>query len=404
MSSLTGARIVLAVSGGIAAYKAADLTSKLVQMGAVVEVVLTKSARHFIQPLTFQALTKRPVHTDVFEGWTVDSFGHVTLAREAGVLLVAPATANTIARLATGLADDMLGAVALATEAPLVLAPAMEHHMWQHPATRANLSTLMERGATVVPPEQGRLASGYEGDGRLATTPAILATLRAVLGRLGPLAGRRVVVTAGGTREPLDPVRYIGNRSTGKMGVALAEAARDAGASVTLIAGPTVPDLPAGLDILLIDTARELMAAVEGATADADALIMAAAVADFRAREVSESKIKKGQGESRVTLELERNPDILAGIDRPGLLKVGFAAETESLIENARQKLLAKDLSLIVANDAVATIGSEESTATLIRRGTEPETLPRMAKEELAARIIHEVAGMIAAKNGARHA
>lgn len=395
---LSGARIVLGVTGGIAVYKAADLASKLVQAGAVVDVVMTAGAREFIQPLTFQALTKRPVHTGAFEGWRSDFFGHVSLAREADALLIAPATASTIARLASGMADDMLGAVALSTEAALVLAPAMEHHMWRHPATRANLSTLVDRGAMVVQPETGRLASGYEGEGRLASIPAIIAALRAVLGRDGALAGRRVVVTAGGTQEPLDPVRYIGNRSTGTMGVAIAEAARDRGAVVTLIAGPTVRDLPHGMMVERIGTACELKAAVERAITDAAVLIMAAAVADFRPAEMSPQKIKKQGGQERTTIELVRNPDILAGIDRPGLLKVGFAAETEALIENARQKLVAKNLAMIVANDAVATIGSAESTATLLRRDAAPETLPRMSKGSLAARIVDEVARLLAAE------
>jgi phosphopantothenoylcysteine decarboxylase / phosphopantothenate---cysteine ligase len=403
-SILFGARVVLGVSGGIAAYKAADLASKLVQAGATVDVVLTAGAREFIQPLTFQALTKRPVHTGPFEGWTAESFGHVTLAREASALLIAPATANTLARLAGGFADDMLGAVALSTEAPFVLAPAMEHHMWLHAATQANVRTLSERGATIVPPESGRLASGYEGEGRLASTETILGTLRFVLGRGGPLADRRVVVTAGGTQEPLDPVRFIGNRSSGQMGVALAEAARDQGATVTLITGPTVNALPSGMRIKRIGSARELHSAVEESVIDADVLIMAAAVADFRPEQTATQKIKKQAGQELFTLELVRTADILASIDRPGLLKVGFAAETESLVENARQKLISKNLALIIANDAVDTIGSTESAATFLRRDHEPVSLPRMRKDALARRIVAEIADLLAADGHGEYA
>jgi phosphopantothenoylcysteine decarboxylase / phosphopantothenate---cysteine ligase len=403
-SILFGARVVLGVSGGIAAYKAADLASKLVQAGATVDVVLTAGAREFIQPLTFQALTKRPVNTGAFEGWTAESFGHVTLAREASALLIAPATANTLARLAGGFADDMLGAVALSTEAPFVLAPAMEHHMWLHAATQANVRTLSERGATIVPPESGRLASGYEGEGRLASTETILGTLRFVLGRGGPLADRRVVVTAGGTQEPLDPVRFIGNRSSGQMGVALAEAARDLGATVTLIAGPTVNALPSGMRIKRIGSARELYSAVEESVIDADVLIMAAAVADFRPEQTATRKIKKQAGQELFTLELVRTADILASIDRPGLLKVGFAAETESLVENARQKLISKNLALIIANDAVDTIGSTESAATFLRRDHEPVSLPRMRKDALARRIVAEIADLLAADGHGEYA
>lgn len=403
-SILFGARVVLGVSGGIAAYKAADLASKLVQAGATVDVVLTAGAREFIQPLTFQALTKRPVHTGAFEGWTAESFGHVTLAREASALLIAPATANTLARLAGGFADDMIGAVALSTEAPFVLAPAMEHHMWLHAATQANVRTLSERGATIVPPESGRLASGYEGEGRLASTETILGTLRFVLGRGGPLADRRVVVTAGGTQEPLDPVRFIGNRSSGQMGVALAEAARDLGATVTLIAGPTVNALPSGMRIKRIGSARELHSAVEESVIDADVLIMAAAVADFRPEQTATQKIKKQAGQELFTLELVRTADILASIDRPGLLKVGFAAETESLVENARQKLISKNLALIIANDAVDTIGSTESAATFLRRDHEPVSLPRMRKDALARRIVAEIADLLAADGHGEYA
>ncbi|HET7092091.1 MAG TPA: bifunctional phosphopantothenoylcysteine decarboxylase/phosphopantothenate--cysteine ligase CoaBC, partial [Thermomicrobiales bacterium] len=238
MSVIAGANIVLGVTGGIAAYKAADLASRLVQAGATVDVILTAGGAEFVRPLTFSALTRRPVRTDLFAPWLAAEAGHVSLAAAADALVVAPATADVIARLALGLADDYLGAVALAVTAPLVVAPAMEHHMLHHPAVADHLATLERRGATIVPPGHGRLASGAIGDGRLAPIESIVGAIRAALGRNGPLAGRTVVVTAGGTHEPIDPVRFIGNRSSGQMGYAIAEEARDRGASVVLVAGP----------------------------------------------------------------------------------------------------------------------------------------------------------------------
>lgn len=388
MTSLTNANVVLGVSGGIAAYKAADLASRLVQAGARVDAVLSAGARHFVAPLTFEAITKRRVHTDPFEAWSETSFGHVTLAREANVVVIAPASANAIARLALGLADDMLSIVALATPAPLIVAPAMEHGMYHHPATQEHLATLRARGALQVGPETGRLASGYDGDGRLASLEAIIGAVRVALGRNGPLAGKRLVVTAGGTHEPLDPVRFLGNRSSGLMGYALAEAALERGAAVTLISGPTHLAAPFGVDHLPVETAAEMLTAVERSVESADALVMAAAVADFRAQDVSDRKMKKEPGQNALTIRLTRNPDILASIDRPNLVKVGFAAETEDLVPNAWAKLAAKDLAMIVANDATATIGHTQSTATLIHRDGTVEKLPALSKADLATRIM----------------
>jgi phosphopantothenoylcysteine decarboxylase/phosphopantothenate--cysteine ligase len=393
---LAGKRIILGVTGGIAAYKAADLTSKLVQLGADVHVVLTQAAQQFIAPFTFQALTRNPVHTSVSEGWEGDTAGHVTLAATADAVVVAPATANTIARMAHGLADDMLGAVLLATQAPILIAPAMEHHMWHHAATQANLGTLTQRGATVIDPEEGRLASGAHGDGRLAAVGRILLATRRAIGAGGPLEGRKVVITAGGTHEAIDPVRFIGNGSSGTMGIALAHAAIDAGAEVYLILGPTVHIAPAGIATERITSALDLQAAVDRAVGDADVLIMAAAVADFRPELAATSKIKKDDDEDTQQLKLVKNPDIVASVQHEGLVKIGFAAETDDLLRNAQAKLARKGLEMIVANDAVATIGSLNSRATIIQRTSAgPDHLPEMSKDELAREIISRVGALL---------
>ena len=395
MSVLAGTSIVVAVSGGIAAYKAADLVSSLVQAGAIVDVILTRGAAEFIRPLTFQALTHRDVHEDLFAAWSETSLGHVSLARDASLLLVAPASANTIARLALGLADDLLGAVALSTRAPILLAPAMEHHMYHHPATRGHLDVLESRGATLVGPASGRLASGESGDGRLAPVPEIIAAARRVIGRDGPLAGRRVVVTAGGTREPIDPVRYLTNGSSGRMGYAIARAALDAGATVCLVTTPVALSPVPGAEMVTIETAREMAAVVDAKIAGADVLVMAAAVSDFRPVSTAAQKVKKRGNAAGISLDLVPNPDILADIDQPGLLKVGFAAETEDLIVNARAKLAAKGLAMIVANDAREAIGRPDNEVTLLTPGHDPELLPRMDKEALADILVQRVAALL---------
>jgi phosphopantothenoylcysteine decarboxylase/phosphopantothenate--cysteine ligase len=395
MASLDGKRIVLAVSGGIAAFKAAAIASLLVQDGAHVAVVMTEAAQKFIEPLTFSAITHAPVHTDPFAPWTAGLRGHVTLAQDADLILVAPATAATIARLALGLPEDLIGLIALSTSAPIAVAPAMEDGMYHHPATQQHLATLAARGVTIVGPEHGRLASGERGDGRMAAPETILDAVFARIDQSNVLQGTTVVVTAGGTREPLDPVRYIGNRSSGHMGFALAAAARKKGANVTLIAGPTTLRAPIGAHFVPVETTLEMQQAVETATLAADVLIMAAAVADFRPATMSEHKIKKVPGVGQLEIRLVRNPDILASLDRPHLMKVGFAAETEDLIANASRKLESKGLAMIIANDAAATIGAADSEATILKRSGEVTRLPRMSKEALAARIVDEIAEVL---------
>lgn len=391
---LQEARIVLGVTGGIAAYKAVDLTSKLVQAGARVDVVMTEAATHFVAPLSFQALTHRPVHQDMFRLLDQADIAHVSLAQEADLLVVAPATANTLARLAHGLADDLLCAIALATEALLVVAPAMESHMFEHPATQENLARLQGWGAVVVGPGHGRLASGATGPGRLAEVAEILGTVRWVLGREGPLAGRRVVVTAGGTREPLDPVRFLSNHASGKMGFALAQAALDRGASVDLVTGPTWLSTPVGAERVAVSSAQEMHQAVMERLPQCDVLAMAAAVADYRPESAASHKIKKAT--EGLFLPLKRTVDILAQVaaqreetGRPAVV-VGFAAESEDLIENARTKLRAKDMDLIVANDITAAdsgFAVDTNRVTLIDREGNEEALPLLSKAEVAERV-----------------
>lgn len=394
---LDGKRIVLGVTGGIAAYKAADLTSKLVQLGADVHVVLTESATQFVQPMTFQALTRNDVYSGVFDGWSGDDAGHVTLAARADVVIVAPATANSIAKMAHGFADDMLGAVLLATQAPIVVAPAMEHHMFHHSATQENLSMLEDRGVLLVAPESGHLASGASGDGRLASIERILYAVRNVIGTDGPLAGRKVVISAGGTHEAIDPVRFIGNSSSGTMGIALAWAAIDLGAEVTLVVGPTVANVAGGFNTMHVGSALDMQAAIDEATQDADVLIMAAAVADFRPADTAAEKVKKSDDEDTWNLDLVKNPDILASLSRDGLMKIGFAAETNDLVQNAQSKLERKGLAMIIANDAVATIGSPDSAATIITRGEpKPVQLKSMSKSALASIILERVVELLA--------
>ena len=390
---LTNKTIVLGITGSIAAYKAADMTSKLVQAGAEVRVVMTKSATEFISPLTFRSLTNRPVVTDMFELASEFSLEHVGLAEAADIVAIAPATANIIAKLAAGIADDILCATVLATTAPVIVAPAMNVNMFQNSISQDNLAKLKARGFTIVDPAYGRLASGKIGLGRLAEVEQIIGTIKQVLGRNGDLAGRNIVVTAGGTQEAIDPVRYVGNRSSGKMGYAMAEAARDRGAKVTLVTAPTALADPAGIEVTHIESAVQMKEAVAKATAQADVLIMAAAVADYQPKSLSEQKIKKEATGAGLTLELVRTPDTLAEV-KGNFLKVGFAAESENMIENARQKLEKKQVDLFVANDITAAdsgFGVDTNKVTLIDKRGNIEDLPLLTKREVADKILDKV-------------
>jgi phosphopantothenoylcysteine decarboxylase/phosphopantothenate--cysteine ligase len=392
---LASKTIVLGVTGSIAVYKAADIASKLVQAGARVEVIMTESATRFVTPLTFRSLTGRPVVTDMFELASEFSIEHVALAEAADVVAIAPATANIIAKLTAGIADDPLTCTVLATEAPVIVAPAMHAAMFQNSVTRENLAKLKAREFTIVEPGYGRLASGGVGPGRLAEADKIIGTIRQVLGKGGDLAGKRIVVTAGGTREAIDPVRYLGNRSSGKMGYALAEAARDRGAAVTLITAPTALPAPAGIEVVDVESVAEMKEAVVNATAQADVLIMAAAVSDFRVAEQADHKIKKQGG--KTTLELVGTEDFLLEL-RDDFIKVGFAAETEDLLDNARKKLTEKRLALICANDVTAPdagFAVDTNKVTLLFRDGKTEDLPLMSKRDVADRILDRVVGLL---------
>jgi len=389
MNTLEKKHIVLGVGGGIAAYKAADLVRRLIERGADVRVVMTAAATQFVTPATFQALSHHPVATSLWDESPETGMGHLELAKWADILLIAPATADLIARLAHGVADDLLATLALACEAPLVLAPAMNHRMWLHAATRANAQALAERGARLLGPATGALAERETGPGRMLEPVEIADALAGG----GALSGKRVLVTAGPTEEPIDPVRFVGNRSSGKMGYAVAAAASRAGAGVTLVSGPVALATPPGVRRIDVRTAKAMLEAVEKETDHADVFISTAAVADYAPREQAAQKIKKSAG--TLTLELVRNPDILATVTgrkrRP--FCVGFAAETENVVANARAKLEAKKLDLICAN----LVGDEhafgrDDNALVAISARDENDLGRGTKRELATRLIELIA------------
>jgi phosphopantothenoylcysteine decarboxylase/phosphopantothenate--cysteine ligase len=393
--NVRGKRIVLGVTGSIACFKAAQLCSTLVQLGAEVDVILTDAAQKFIAPLTFQSLTRRPVYTDLYDVLPDLSSAHVELGMRADALVVCPASATTLSRLASGSAEDMLSCTALASRAPLVIAPAMNVNMWTHPATQVNAALLRERGAIQVGPVEGRLAEGIVGRGRLAPLEDVLAGLRVALGRPGSLAGRRIVVSAGGTHEPIDPVRFVGNRSSGKMGYAIAEAARDRGAAVTLVSGPTALLAPWGIELRRVETASEMRDAMVDAVAGADTVIMADAVADFRPADAASQKIKKGEAD--LTLRLVRNADFSGDIAAAGgerLIKVYFAAETRDVVAYAQQKLQRLGAHLLVANDVTepgSGFGTDTNRVTFLHRDGSREDLPLLTKDGVADEILDRV-------------
>jgi phosphopantothenoylcysteine decarboxylase/phosphopantothenate--cysteine ligase len=396
--ALRGRRVVLGVTGGIAAYKAIDVCRRLVDAGAHVVPVLTDDAQRFVGALTFSALASEPARTSLFEG--PDPIPHTTVGRGADLIVVAPATAKVIGKYTHGISDDLLTATLLATRAPVLLAPAMHTEMWEHAAVQENLAVLRGRGVHVIDPEEGRLAGGDTGPGRLADPERIVAAAGGVLTEAGDLGGLRVLVTAGGTREPIDPVRFVGNRSSGKMGYALAERAARRGAAVTLVTTIGRPAEASGITVERVETADDMARSVLSRFADSDVVIMAAAVADFRPKAVADEKLKKRDGVPEVVLE--PTPDVLALLGegkQPGQLLVGFAAETERVEEHAAEKMAAKHVDLMVANDVSAPdAGFEVDTnrAILLYSSGSREETPLLDKRELADLILDRVAAVLA--------
>ncbi len=395
---LDGKCAVLGVTGGIAAYKACELASRLRKAGADVFVIMTENACEFVRPLTFETLTNHPVVTDTFarpETWEVE---HIALAKRADVFVIAPATANILAKMACGIADDMLSTTVLATKAPVLIAPAMNTGMWENPATQQNVETLRSRGVRFVGPEGGYLACGDSGTGRMSEPEAIFAQIEKILMPKQDLKGLRVLVTAGPTREALDPVRYITNRSSGKMGYAIAEAARDRGADVTLVTGPVSLAKPRGVACVQIVSTQDLYDEMTARCGDMDIVIQAAAPADFAPEKVSEQKIKKQSGE-KLTLTLAQTPDVAAAVGdmkKIGQILVGFAAETEKVKENAAEKLKKKNLDMIVANDVTekgAGFDVDTNVVTFITKDGQ-ETLPCLPKRQVAEELLDRAAAL----------
>ena len=392
---LTGRKIVLGVTGGIAAYKSAEIVSRLRHLGAGVHVIMTKNATEFVTPLTFQTLSANQVVTDTFaapEYWNVE---HVALAKLAEVFVIAPATANILAKMANGIADDMLSTTVLATKAPILVAPAMNTGMWTAGATKQNVKTLKERGVRMIGPESGILACGDEGAGRMSEPETIVEEICRILTQKQDFAGKKVLVTAGATRERLDPVRFITNDSSGKMGFAIAEAARDRGAEVTVVRGSVTAEIPAGVHVIPVESARDLYDVMMKEAPGQDVIIQAAAVSDYRPAEQKDKKIKKAGGENLI-LELTENPDIARAVGekkKPGQTLVGFAAETDNVQKNAKGKLTKKNLDMIVANDVTkpgAGFNVDTNIAALITAdGIEEQ--PLQTKRQLAEKILDKV-------------
>lgn len=392
---LSGKNIVLGVTGGIAAYKCVDLVSRLRKKGAAVHVILTRGAQNFVTEAAMREISGNPVVTSMWGEIHHHDVEHIALANLADVILIAPATANVIAKAAAGIADDMLTTVVLASQAPVFFAPAMNSNMYENPVTQQNIRTLQQRGWQLIPPASGHLACGISGVGRMPEPSELAEVLEAYFVRGSSMAGLRVLVTAAGTREPIDPVRYIGNRSSGKMGYAIAGAAVSLGAEVTLISGPSALQPPAGTDFFRVESAREMRQLVQERFPKCDIVIKAAAVADYRVKNASEEKIKKDDDE--LTLVLEKNPDILkelGAMKQPGQTLVGFAAETSNLLQYARSKLEKKNLDMIVANDVSnpqAGFNVDTNLIKLLKRDGSVEELPLMSKKELAYIILERV-------------
>lgn len=392
-SQLAGKRVVLAVTGSIAAYKAIGLLRLLTQQGATVHVVMTKSATRFVAPLTFEVLSGSAVTSDLFSGH--QDMRHLSLTEQADVMLVAPCTANTLAKLALGLADNVLGTMALTLQCPMVICPAMDGEMWSHPTVQGHVKTLQSRGAIIVEPENGELASGQWGQGRLAAEETILATVQQILQPRRDWLGERVLISAGPTREPIDPVRFLSNGSSGKMGFAMAEAAAARGAEVVLVSGPTQLECPKGVTRVPVVTADEMLQALTARFDWATTLIMAAAVGDFRAKESHSHKVKKDQWKGEA-LPLERTPDILLALSaqRTHQRMIGFAAETDDLIEYGQTKLQNKQLNMLIVNQVGgehSAFGNDSNEVIVLTPNSSPSPIPRMPKRQLADVLLDRV-------------
>lgn len=392
---MNGKKIVVGITGGIAAYKMASVVSALHKKGADVQVIMTAAAREIITPLTMQVLSKKHVYTDTFDSHDPANVAHINIAQSADLFLIAPATANVIAKMSYGIADDMLSTTLLAVTAPIMLAPSMNEDMYNHPTVQNNLQVLAERGVMLIEPAYGYLAEGYSGKGRLPEPEEIVALIDSYFKQSKDYQGQKVLITAGATREAIDPVRYISNHSTGKMGYALAENAASRGAEVLLISGPSKLKAPAGVELINVESAAEMYEAVINNLSWADLIIKTAAVSDYRPKTFESEKIKKGDAELQLTLE--RTQDIAAEIGkrkRDNQILVGFAAESSNLIENAQHKLRAKNMDLIVANNILeegAGFGSDTNIVTLITKSGEEISLPKLSKKELAGIILSEI-------------
>ena len=395
---LVNKHIVLGVTGSIASYKAIDLASKLTQAGALVDTILTYGATQFVTPLAFRSITHRDVITDLYDLDSEFSNEHVALARRADIVTIVPATVNCIAKLAWGMADDPLTTTVVATEAPLLIAPAMDGNMYSHPATQDNLQILERRGVVIVGPDQGYLATGLSGKGRLVDPTQLVGHIAAALGKKGDLSGKKIVISAGGTQEPIDPVRVITNNSSGKMGYAIAEAARDRGAEVILITAPTSLSDPPSITVKNVTTAAEMCSLVLSEVTDSDALIMSAAVADYRPKTSAEQKIKKSN--SGLTIDLTKTEDILEKATG-NFVKVGFSAESENLVSNATEKIGRKSLDLIVANDITdpdSGFGKDTNKVVIIDDQLQAEHLPILTKYDVGNEILNRVLKVLATR------
>ena len=397
MNFLEGKFITLGVTGSIAAYKSVDLASKLTQLNCKVDVIMTESATRFLTPLTFNSITHRPVSIDLFESNSELSMDHVVLAKRSEIIIVYPATANIIAKIAHGFSDDLLTATILATDVPIILAPAMDANMYENPATQDNINILKNRGIKIVGPDMGRLASGLVGLGRVTDSEKILGNLNLILGQKGDLNGKKIVVTAGGTKEEIDPIRYISNRSSGKMGYAISQAAINRGAEVTLISASNLLKDIVGAKNIHVSNANQMFEAVKKESKDSDVLIMAAAVSDWTPASYVNSKIKKTK-KNTWQIDLIKTPDILKSIKNKELIKIGFSAETDDLIANATKKLKEKELDFIVANDVTkenSGFSSDNNKVFLIDQNSPPEELPLMSKYEVGNKILNKAVSLL---------